>query len=226
MGQVKEDVILNVRYQIDQNSVNSMNSSLKSLQKMTTSQFQNLNPGLGVDKANERLKEVKQTAAQVQKALNDAFNPNLGTLNIEQFKNNLQSIGVSNITKDFKDMGAQGRAAWRNIATEVLTTNNQVKQSSQLLTKMGTTFANTIRWGITSSVWRSFLGTFEHAYSYTMSLDKSLNNIRIVTGKSAEEMDRFAKKANQAAKELAASTAAYTNASLIYYQQGKFLPLY
>ena len=33
-------------------------------------------------------------------------------------------------------------------------------------------------------------------------------------------MDRFAAKANKAAKELAASTTDYTEASLIYYQQG------
>jgi hypothetical protein len=40
----------------------------------------------------------------------------------------------------------------------------------------------------------------------------------IVTGKSADEMDRFAVKANKAAKELGASTKAYSDAALIYYQ--------
>jgi hypothetical protein len=33
-------------------------------------------------------------------------------------------------------------------------------------------------------------------------------------------MDKFAIRANKAAKELGASTKSYTDASLIYYQQG------
>jgi hypothetical protein len=55
---------------------------------------------------------------------------------------------------------------------------------------------------------------------YAKSLDASLNNIRIVTGKSAEDMARFAKEANNAAKTLSTTTTTYTDASLIYYQQG------
>ena len=51
-------------------------------------------------------------------------------------------------------------------------------------------------------------------------LDRSLNDIRIVTGKSAEEMGEFAKQANNAAKALAVTTEDYTKGSLIYYQQG------
>jgi hypothetical protein len=35
---------------------------------------------------------------------------------------------------------------------------------------------------------------------YAKSLDSSLNNIRIVTGQSADEMARFAENASRAAK--------------------------
>jgi hypothetical protein len=48
-------------------------------------------------------------------------------------------------------------------------------------------------------------------------LNQSLNDIRIVTGYSADEMDRFAKKANRAAKELKTTTNEYNKASLIYF---------
>jgi hypothetical protein len=60
----------------------------------------------------------------------------------------------------------------------------------------------------------------QQAYGYAKSLDASLNNIRIVTGKSAEDMAKFAKEANNAAKTLSTTTTTYTDASLIYYQQG------
>jgi predicted transcriptional regulator len=66
----------------------------------------------------------------------------------------------------------------------------------------------------------SFVGAVSTAYGYTQDLNESLNSIRIVTGKSTEDMARFAEEANKAAKELSTTTTDYTDASLIYYQQG------
>lgn len=85
---------------------------------------------------------------------------------------------------------------------------------------MADTMAKTVKWGIASRVMNNMVGSIEKAWSYSIKLDKSLNDIRIVTNKSAEEMDRFAIKANKAAQALGASTRDYTEASLIYYQQG------
>jgi hypothetical protein len=56
------------------------------------------------------------------------------------------------------------------------------------------------------------------AYSYAENLNTSLNNIRIVTEYSAEQMADFASEANRAAKALNTTTVAYTDASLIYFQ--------
>ena len=80
--------------------------------------------------------------------------------------------------------------------------------------------SNTIKWGISSSAWNTFTGSFQKAYGYVKNLDTSLNNIRIVSEKSADEMAKFAAQANKAAKSLGATTLDYTNAALIYYQQG------
>jgi len=62
------------------------------------------------------------------------------------------------------------------------------------------------------------MGAVQSAYGYAQNLDKSLNNIRIVTGQNAEQMAIFAEQANKAAKALSTTTTEYTNASLIYYQ--------
>ena len=58
------------------------------------------------------------------------------------------------------------------------------------------------------------------AYSYAKNLNTSLTNIRIVSNESAENMARFAVQANKAAKTIGGTTVDYTNAALIYYQQG------
>jgi hypothetical protein len=101
---------------------------------------------------------------------------------------------------------------------QALNTGTAVKQTNKLLDDMGKTFANTVRWSITSSALNAFTSSIQGAWSFAKKLDSSLNDIRIVTSKSADEMERFAKYANKAAKGLGASTTAYTNASLIYYQ--------
>ena len=60
----------------------------------------------------------------------------------------------------------------------------------------------------------------QQAWGYVKSLDTSLNNISIVTGKSADQMADFAVKANSAAQALGKTTTDYTEAALIYAQQG------
>ena len=83
---------------------------------------------------------------------------------------------------------------------------------------MATTLKNTARWQISSSILHGFMGSLQKAYGYAQDLNKSLNNIRIVTGKSVDDMAAFAERANKAAQALSATTTAYTDASLIYYQ--------
>jgi hypothetical protein len=81
-----------------------------------------------------------------------------------------------------------------------------------------TVLKNTARWQISSSILHGFMGSIQNAYHYAQDLNESLNNIRIVTGQNEEQMARFAKTANEAAKALSTTTTEYTNASLIYYQ--------
>ena len=98
--------------------------------------------------------------------------------------------------------------------------NMQLKETSNVLNEIGETLANTVRWNLASGAINTLQGSIEQAYGYAKNLDSSLNDIRIVTGKSADEMERFAEKANKSAKELKRGTTDYTDAALIYYQQG------
>jgi TP901 family phage tail tape measure protein len=64
------------------------------------------------------------------------------------------------------------------------------------------------------------MGTISSTVGYAQDLNESLNNIRIVTGNNTEQMAKFAKEANKAAQALSTTTVEYTDAALIYYQQG------
>ena len=64
------------------------------------------------------------------------------------------------------------------------------------------------------------MSTYSQAIGYAKELNRSLTDIRIVTGQSQAQMANFAKYANAAAKNLSSTTTRYTDAALIYYQQG------
>lgn len=172
--------------------------------------------------ANQRIAEAKRVGAQIEQILQKSYNPKLNTINISTFNNELKktTYTVESIQRAFSNIGPVGVKAFRQLTSEISKVQIKVKQTNKLLDDIKTTMVNTIRWGITSSMWNDMTGSIEKAWGFAKKLDSSLNDIRIVTGKSAEDMEKFAVQANKAAKTLGSSTTDYTNASLIYYQQG------
>lgn len=205
-------------FNVDKTNLNTLKTELQSLLNMSTDDLIKI----GSENAVADLKEIQTAASAVQSALEKSFNPKLNTQDLTKFQQELAMSGqsISSIKAGLDKAGASGQNAFRNITTELLTTNRQLKQSNEWLDRMADTMANTVRWTVASSALNAVTGSIQKAYSFTKQLDTSLNDIRIVTGKSADEMARFAKEATTAAKNLGSTTTAYTKAALIYEQQG------
>ena len=206
---------IGVGFQIDKTGLNELQNSLKQIQITASNATSN-------DKMTQSLREAASAAKVVDTALEKAFNKNLGTTNLSKFNQELKknNLTIDQVRIKFAEAGQAGSKAWNLLGSQILKTNTQLKQSNKLLDEMATSMANTVKWGITSSIFNTITNSISKAYTYTKKLDGSLNDIRIVTDKSAESMEKFAKQANEAAKGLGASTLDYTEASLIYYQQG------
>ena len=211
-----------INLNVDKTSLNDLQKSLANLSKMTSSDLMDLNKGMNLTQADAQLKEIRQTITTVRQSLSTAFNKDLGTVNVTKFNTELSKSGlnVKQLYSTFAAAGSQGKAAFRSLTSELMSTEMHLKKTHNILQDMANTMANSIRWSIASSAINSFSGNVQKAYGYVKELDTSLNNIRIVTGKSADDMDRFAKQANKAAQALGAQTTTYTDAALIYYQQG------
>ena len=207
-----------IGFSVDRAGLDQLKKELQQLSNLSVFNQEKM----GLKLPNKELTEIRESAKQVEAALTQAFNVNLGTINIAKFNQALAASGtsISQVSAKLNSAGITGQTAISKMSLSLMTTNLQLKQSNTLLNQMGTTLANTIKWGISSSVMNSFVGSVQQAYGYVKNLDGSLNDIRIVTGKSADEMANFAEKANTAAKALGKSTTDYTNASLIFYQQG------
>lgn len=212
-----------IGFDIEKNALGQLKNELKEIQNLTTSAYKANNPsmaGKSLKEASIELSRIKAEAAQIEDALNKAFNPTLGVANLTKFSQAIKSIGIDKLQQDFNSLGSVGTSAFRSLTTSLVTTNVQLKESHKLLNDMAISFKNTVKWGISSAAFNNMTNSLSKAWTYTKNLDKSLNNIRIVSGASADEMERFAQQANRAAQSLGSSTLDYTNASLIYYQQG------
>ena len=170
----------------------------------------------------EQIREASSAATQLGAHLKAAINVDTGKLDISKFARSLHSSNttLSSLSASLTKVGPAGQAAFMNIARAVTEAEMPLKRSNELMNKLWITMKNTVRWQVTSGLLTGFTGAIGDAYRYAEDLNESLNNIRIVTGKSTAEMAQFAKQANRAAKELNTTTTKYTDASLIYYQQG------
>lgn len=171
---------------------------------------------------NTDLQQSTEAAIKLKTQLQSATNVKTGNLNLTKFTQELDKSGM-NLEKyriALEDLGPEGSETFSKLAQAITTAEVPIANVNSKLAEFATTLKNTARWQISSSIMHGFMGTLQSAYGYAQNLDRSLNNIRIVTGQSSEQMAEFAERANQAAKELKTTTTAYTNASLIYYQQG------
>ena len=176
----------------------------------------------GISELTPEIQRAMVAAGELQAKLEGATNLKTGKLDLSQFSDSLKKGGVSlqEYANQLNALGPAGRQAFTSLAQSIIQAEAPLMRCSKRLKEFGTTLANTARWQISSSMLHGFLGTLQSAYGYAQDLNKSLNDIRIVTGNSAAEMERFAKMANQAARELSTTTNEYAKASLIYFQQG------
>ena len=170
---------------------------------------------------SSEIQKATQMAAQLKVQLESATS-STGKLDLTKFNEGLQKSGLklSDYRAALSSLGPEGSQAFSKLASSIMQAEVPLRRSNALLSNFATTLKNTARWQISSSVLHGFMGALQGAYGYAQDLNESLNNIRIVTSQSIDQMAKFADEANRAAKALSTSTTAYTDAALIYYQQG------
>lgn len=206
-----------VGFNTDTKQLDEVKKQLQEISKLTNTKFKQN----GIFSTDE-MQKIRSVATEVSNAINKAYNPKINSVNITKFNAELakSNLTVKQIYDNFNKVGTTGQNAFRNLQTSLLTTNKELKQTHTFLDNIATTLSNTIKWNAASGAVNTLTAKISGAVSYIERLDSSLNDIRIVTGQSADEMDKFAVKANKAAENLGKSTLDYTKAALTYYQQG------
>lgn len=205
---------------------NAAKKEIQSLQQALNSlavgKNLNWNNGSGLSDLDNALMKARASAAELQAQLESAMNPKTGKLDLNRFNASLKQSGKT--LKDYGNelalLGPKGMEAFNGMTRAIVNAEAPIFRVNSKIKELGVTLANTARWQLSSSIVHGLMGGMQKAYYYAQKLNRSLNDIRIVTGYSAEQMKDFAVEANRAAKALSTTTTNYTNASLIYYQQG------
>lgn len=180
-------------------------------------------PGKATSLFDDRdIKQASKAAMELQFHLEKATNVNTGKLDLSRLSTSLKASNkdLNTYYNQLLKCGSEGQQAFLKLAQSISMAEAPVTRVNKQLAEMVTTLKNTARWQLSSSLLHGFMGTIQTATGYAQDLNSSLNDIRIVTSKSVEDMDAFAVSANKAAKALSTTTTAYTKASLIFYQQG------
>lgn len=214
---------LNQQYNVDLNfkaNVKEAEGNIRKLQQSLAS-IANMRAPAGLQ-LNTDMQKAVSSAKELQYHMANAFNTKTGNLDLSKLNSSLKASGqsLSSLTNGLLKAGLQGEEAFMNLQRSITTSNIQLTQTRGLVNELWVTLKNTAKWQLSSSVLHGFMGAIQSAYGYAQDLNESLNNIRIVTGQNTDQMAKFAEQANKAAKSLSTTTTAYTDAALIYYQQG------
>ena len=208
---VQIDLLFKANTQSAQQELKKLSDSLQAIQHKPVSSINDI-----------QFEKAAVAARHLESSLRAAINVDTGKLNLNKFTQSLKSNGqsLSGIYTSLRQIGLEGEKTFLSLAKVISESDASVLSVNDKLKEMIKTLKNTARWEISSKVLRGFEGALSNAYSYAQDLNRSLNDIRIVTGYNTDQMAKFAKEENKAAKALSSTTTNYTNASLIYYQQG------
>ena len=196
----------------------AMKSLMQELNALSNSALKNVSTGT----LNKDLLTASHTAIQLRQNLETAFNVKTGNLDLVKFNQSMKSAGMSieQYRTQLMNLGPAGAQSFAQLSTAIMQADAPLTRVNSKLNDFAVSLKNTAKWQISSSILHGLIGSINSAYSYAQNLNASLNDIRIVTGASTDEMSKFASAANKAAKSLSTSTKTYADAALIFYQQG------
>ena len=192
-------------------SINNLQSSLRNIHTQKIEVIDDV-----------QFKNATKAAQELQRHLQNSVNVDTGKIDLTRFSQSLKQSNqnLEYFKTNFMAMGEAGEKAFLNLAQSISMSDAGMVRIGRRLDNFLTTLKNTAKWQISSNLMHGLEGMLSSAYGYAQDLNKSLNDIRIVSEKSTDQMASFAKEANKAAKALSTSTLNYSDAALIYYQQG------
>ncbi len=216
MAKYSNTVEYNIRTTLDKSGLVQLQSQILQVENhLKTLQSQQLISPTAATKAIKTVKEV-------QAALTQAFNPKLGMLDNKALISSLSNVkgGINGVYQAFATGGSKGVQAFSQFYGQLTQVDRGLKQISSTSDKIFNTLGNTVRWGLIASAFASVMNAAHQSVEYVKDLDRSLTNIMMVSGETRDNMNEFARSANEIAQRLGGTTVQMTEATKVFIQQG------
>lgn len=216
MAKYSNTVEYNIKTTLDQTGLTQLQTQIRQVEShLRTLQTNELIP-------KHQATQAIQTINQVQAALTKAFNPRLGILDNKALIGNLNNIkgGINGVYQAFAAGGTKGTQAFASLYGQMNKVDKGMRQVSSTADKIMNTLGNTVRWGLIASAFASIMNAAHQSAQYVSDLDRSLTNIMMVSGETRDNMNEFARQANQVAQRLGGTTVQMTEATKVFIQQG------
>lgn len=166
--------------------------------------------------------KAKAQLESLQSALNKSFNTKIGMLDMAEFQKNLAKSGtsVTQLSQAFMQAGTAGKVSFNGLLGQLGKIDTRMTALSKSTDKIINTVGNTVRWGVIASGFSQMMNAIHGAVDYVQELDSSLTDIMMVTEYSKDQMNEYAKTANEIAKTLGSTTTAVTEGTTVFAQQG------
>ena len=216
MAKYSTTVEYNIQTRLDASGLTQLQAQLRQceteLSKMREKDLISQNQ---LNAAQNRLRTYRE-------ALTQSFNALTKTMDVSKFNEVLTGRGssIQKMATDLNSLGAAGQRTFNSMVGALGRLDTGLKTTSKTTDKIFNTLGNTVRWGLIASAFQEVMNSAHNAVSYMQDLDRSLTDIMLVSNYSKEEMREFAQYANEAAAGLGNTTVAYTDAAMIYAQQG------
>lgn len=202
-------------YKSNEAGLKEVMSSLDKLE-IRAEEAMRLNPqGLNSDDLERNIERYRLMVERMRDAINNVWDIDKKGFNLDDIWEYDPSLAAA-FEKGLGGVSTNIRQVDRDIETSGVTIGNYTER----LDNFKTSLVNAFRYNVVNNFIDLLMGQVQGLTNYIRELDTALNDIRIVTGKTADEMLDWSEKSIAAAENLGRSATEYAKAALIYYQQG------
>lgn len=170
---------------------------------------------------SKNLADATKEAMALEKALTRATQTD-GTISYSKMAMELNKAGT-NATQMVSTLASGGTAFQASLQAankSLALSNRSAVTLGKTMKEIHRVFLQSFKFTAAQTVIRALSTEIQKSVQWVTKLNEAVNNIGVVTGKSAEELREITSASIQASKDLKVAASEYAEGALIFYQQG------
>lgn len=176
-----------------------------------------------ISKLKEQAEIIKQNTLSDLDVFKHQYKGHYNVDEVKKFENAIRGLKVENgkLNVSEKQLNSQFKQLKNNARIVRGEIDSSKTALSSFSNELKVAISRTFTWATAMTAFYGTLRQVKNGIGFLTTLDKSLTEISIVTGKTREQTRNLALEYNSLAKTMGKTTKPFTDASVKYYRQGK-----